>query len=140
VTDEREQLLRRGFELWNARDFESLTEIIDPEVEIDATSRVLNPARYHGIEGFRQLTHETFDIWEEWSVEPTRFLWNGDRVFIETRIHARGKGSGIELAETYYTVWTVENGRGTAMEIHVDRDRAFRSAGLSDHPPDRRDT
>jgi ketosteroid isomerase-like protein len=115
VTDEREQLLRRGYQLWNQQDFESLAEIIHPEVEIDATKRVLNPARYHGIDGFRQLTRETFDIWEEWSIEPTEFVWNGDRVLIETRITARGKGSGIRLAETYYSVWTVEDGSGTAM-------------------------
>jgi hypothetical protein len=130
VTEEREQVLRRGFQLWNERDFESLAEIIHPEIEIDATNRVLNPARYHGIEGFRELTNETFDVWEEWWIEPTKFLWNGDRVFVETRINARGKGSGIEVAETYYAVWTVENGLGTMMEIHVDPDRAMESAGL----------
>ncbi len=90
-----EQTLRRGFELWNRRDFESLAEIFHPEIEIDATNRVLNPARYHGIEGFERLTQEVFDIWEEWSIEPTRFLWNGNRALIETRVTARGKGSGI---------------------------------------------
>ena len=57
-------------------------------------------------------------------------LWNGDRAFVETRIKARGKGSGIEVAETYYTVWTIENGMGTVMEIYVDPDRALQSAVL----------
>jgi hypothetical protein len=59
-------------------------------------------------------------------------LWNGDRAFVETRIKARGKGSGIEVAETYYTVWTIENGMGTVMEIHVDPDRALQSVLPSD--------
>jgi hypothetical protein len=98
VTEEREQLLRRGYQLWNERDFESLAQIIHPEVEIDATNRVLNPASYHGIAGFCQLTNETFEVWEEWWIEPIKFLWNGDRAFVETRINARGKGSGIAAA------------------------------------------
>jgi ketosteroid isomerase-like protein len=130
VSDEREQLLRRGIELWNAGDWESLAEILDPDLDIDATNRVLNPARYRGIEGFRQLTEETFEIWDEWQVEPVDFAWNGDRVLVETRIKARGKGSGIQMQETYYTVWQVEDGRGTAMEIHVDADVARESVGL----------
>jgi ketosteroid isomerase-like protein len=130
VTDARERLVRRGMELWNAGDYESLAEILDPEVEIDATSRVLNPARYRGIEGFRKLTEETFEVWDEWHVEPVQFAWNGDRVVVETRVKARGKTSGIHVAETYYTVWQVEDGRGTAMEIHVGVDEAFESVGL----------
>lgn len=128
---EEEQLLRRGFDLWNKGDFGSLNEIFHPDLVIDATNRVLNPARYHGIEGFEQMTREIFDVWDEWSIEPTRFLWNGDRVLIETRITARGKGSGIRLAETYYTIWTVERLRGIAMELHVERDAAYESAGLA---------
>jgi ketosteroid isomerase-like protein len=129
-------MLRRGYELWNEGDFDALADLFDPEVQLDASRRVLNPAHYHGIEGFRKMTAELFDVWDEWSIEPTRFLWNGDRVLIETRIDARGKGSGVRVAETYYTVWTLANGRGTAMEIHVDADEAYRSAGL----PGPRDT
>jgi ketosteroid isomerase-like protein len=133
MSEEYERILRRGFELWNRGDFESLAEVFDPELEIDATSRVLNPARYHGLEGFEQLTRETFDVWEEWSIQPTKFLWNGNRVLVETRVTARGKGSGIQLAETYYSIWTIEDGKGTAMELHFDRDKAYESAGLSAH-------
>jgi ketosteroid isomerase-like protein len=129
---EEEQLVRRGFELWNNGDFDSLHEIFHPDLEIDATSRVLNPARYRGIAGFEQLTRETFDVWEEWSIEPTMFVWNANRVLVETRITARGKGSGIRLAETYYSIWTIEDGKGTAMELHVDRTAAYESAGLAD--------
>jgi ketosteroid isomerase-like protein len=136
VTEELEQILRRGYDLWNRRDFEALDELFHPEVEIDATSRVFNPAHFRGIEGFRKLTAETFDTWEEWSVEPTKFLWNGNRVVVETRISARGKGSGIPLVETYYSVWTLEDGRASVMELHVDADRAFQAAGLS-RPSDR---
>jgi ketosteroid isomerase-like protein len=133
VSQENEQIVRRGFDLWNRKDFGSLAEIFHPDLEIDATNRVLNPARYHGIEGFQQLTRETFDVWEEWSIEPTMFLWNGNRALIETRVRARGKGSGIQLAETYYTIWTIEDGKGTVLELHIDPAAAYESAGLSAH-------
>ena len=133
MSEQNERILRRGFELWNQGDYESLKEIFHPDLEIDATNRVLNPARYRGLEGFEQLTKETFDVWEEWSIEPMTFQWNGNRVLVETRVNARGKGSGIRLAETYYSVWTIEGGKGTAMELHVDRDAAYESAGLTAH-------
>jgi ketosteroid isomerase-like protein len=98
VSEHPEQMLRRGFELWNDGDFDALAELFDPEVEVDASRRVLNPGRYRGIEGFKKMTAEVFEVWDEWSIEPTRFMWNGDRVLVETRIDARGKGSGIRIA------------------------------------------
>jgi ketosteroid isomerase-like protein len=96
VSQENEQIVRRGFDLWNLKDFGSLAEIFHPDLEIE-------------------------------------FLWNGNRALIETRVRARGKGSGIQLAETYYTIWTIEDGKGTVLELHIDPAAAYESAGLSAH-------
>jgi hypothetical protein len=39
------------------------------------------------------------DVWETWSIEPRAFRWDGDRVLVDIRVTARGRGSGVELAE-----------------------------------------
>jgi ketosteroid isomerase-like protein len=38
VSQEYEQIVRRGFDLWNRKDFESLAGIFHPDLEIDATN------------------------------------------------------------------------------------------------------
>ena len=40
-----------------------------PEIEIDATDRVLNPDRYLGLDGFRRLVREMGEVWDSWHIE-----------------------------------------------------------------------
>ncbi|MGH2978662.1 MAG: nuclear transport factor 2 family protein [Solirubrobacterales bacterium] len=128
---DREQLIRRGYDAWNRGDFETMEKLLDREFEIDATDRVLNPDRYVGLAGFRRLASEMFEIWDSWLIEPDEFVEHGDLVFVTHRIRARGKGSGLELEQTYWSVWTVRDGRAVKLALYVDHDRARAAAGLS---------
>jgi ketosteroid isomerase-like protein len=56
----------------------------------------------------------------------------GGRVFVTHLIRARGKGSGLELTETYWSVWTLRDGRALKLALFVDRARARAAAGLPD--------
>jgi len=42
----------------------------------------------------------------------------------------RGKGSGVELVRTYWSVWTVREHRVVKLSLHVERDQAVAAAGL----------
>jgi len=123
-------------ELWNdwGRDpavEPRLLEIVDPDVRIDMTRRVLNPDVYEGHEGMRRLGREVAEVWDEFSVVPDRFVDAGDHVVvIETR-RGRGKGSGVEVETRAAAVWSVRDGRVTAMVAHDDPDEALRSAGAA---------
>jgi ketosteroid isomerase-like protein len=125
-----EPLIRQGYAAWNRGDFDAMEQLLAPEFEVDATDRVLNPDRYLGVEGFRRLAREMFEIWDSWLIEPQEFVERGDRVFVEHRIRARGKGSGLELEQTYWSVWTVRAGRALRLALYVDRGRALAAAGL----------
>lgn len=129
---ETEELVRRGYDAWNRGDFEAMEQLLAPDFEIDATDRVLNPDRYFGLEGFRQLAAEMFEIWDSWLIEPQEVVELGDRVFVAHLVRARGKGSGLELTETYWSVWTVRDGKALELALFVDRDRARAAAGLPD--------
>ena len=128
---ENEQLLRHGYDAWNRGDWAGMEALLTPDFEVDATDRVLNPERYEGIEGFRRLAAEMSEVWDSWEVEPLEFLENGDLVFVEHLVRARGKGSGIEVVQTYWSVWTFRDGKGAKLVLHLDRDAALAGAGLS---------
>lgn len=128
---EQERLIRQGYEAWNRGDWASMEELLAPDFEVDATDRVLNPDRYVGLEGFRRLASEMFEIWDSWLIEPVEFIERGDVVFVTHRIQARGKGSGLELKQTYWSVWTVRGGRASKLALYVDRERALAAAGIT---------
>jgi ketosteroid isomerase-like protein len=127
---ESERLIRQGYDAWNRDDWEAMEQFLAPEFEVDATDRVLNPARYEGIEGFRRLAGEMAEVWDTWVIEPLEFVEHGELMFVAHLVRARGKGSGVEVEQTYWSVWTVRDGKGVKLTLYVDRDRALAGAGL----------
>ena len=128
---ENERLLRQGYDAWNSGDWTWMETLLAPDFEVDATDRVLNPDHFEGIEGFRRLAAEMSEVWDSWEIEPVEFIENGDRVFVAHRVRARGKGSGVEVEQTYWSVWTVRDGKGVRLDLHVDRERALAGAGIA---------
>jgi len=124
------QLVRRCYDAWNSGDFDTLEQLLVPEIEIDATDRVLNPDRYLGLDGFRRLVREMGEVWDSWHIEAPEMVERGERVLVAHEVHARGKGSGVELVRTYWSVWTVRGGRVVKLSLHVERDQALAAAGL----------
>ena len=130
--NEDEPLIRRGYDAWNSGDWAAMEELLAPEFEVDATDRVLNPDSYRGLEGFRRLAREMEEIWDSWDIEPLEIVQRKELVFVAHRVRARGKGSGVEVVQTYWSVWTVRDGRGVKLALYVDRGRALAAAGLTD--------
>jgi ketosteroid isomerase-like protein len=128
---ENERLLRQGYDAWNSGDWTGMEALLTSDFEVDATDRVLNPETYEGIEGFRRMAAEMSEVWESWEVEPLEFLENGDLVFVEHLVRAHGKGSGIVVAQTYWSVWTIRNGKGAKLVLYLDRDGALKGAGIA---------
>ena len=126
------ELIRKAYEAWNTRDYDSISELLDPQVEIDASSHALNPYVRHGHEGFLQVIEEVAEAWDRWRVEADEFIDLADRTVVAGRIRARGRGSGIELDQPAYNVWTVRDGKVTRLAFYMDRDQALR-----DGTPDR---
>ena len=126
-----EQLLRQGYDAWNRGDWQAMEKFLAPEFEVDATDRVLNPDSYSGLEGFRRMAAEMAEVWDMWEIEPLQFIEQGDLTFVAHLVRARGKGSGVEVEQTYWSVWKVRDGRAVRLDLFVDRDRALAAAGLA---------
>jgi hypothetical protein len=109
------------------------TDLIAPDVEIDMSRRVFNPGTYRGIDGWMQLNAEIGDVWEEFRVAPEQIIDAGERVVVIETIHARGRGSGVELnGRRSATIWTVRHGQVTRVQIGFDPQEALRVVGMAD--------
>ena len=68
--------------------------------------------------------------------DPAFWSWADDRcrdnevVVLET-IHARGRGSGVELeSQRSATIWTLRDGRVTRVQVGLDPREALKAVGL----------
>jgi ketosteroid isomerase-like protein len=107
-----------------------LAEFCDPEVHVDQTRRVLNPASYDGYEGLIRAFSEVRDAWEQFALEPEQFIDAGDRVVVIHRVRARGRGSGVEIVDRSASVYTLRNGRVVRLVVYGEPSEALEAAGL----------
>lgn len=104
-----EQLIHRVYRRWNEGEREFDPEIMDPEVEVHSA---LAGNVFKGEAGLLSWVAEIDDQFETWQldireireVEPNRFIVHGS-------IHARGRGSGLDLEQPASWFVVVSDGR-----------------------------
>jgi ketosteroid isomerase-like protein len=109
-----------------------LHDLVTDDAEIDMSTRVFNPEVYRGLDGMRRLLREIHEVWEEWRVTPERFLDAGDQVVVIETIHARGRGSGVELANRTAAMWTLRHGQVASVRTGVEIDEALKAVGMEE--------
>ena len=71
-----------------------------------------------------------FEVYEDFRVGPEEYIDAGDKVVVTARVQGTGKGSGLELDETFAFVWTVRGGELTDLAVFGDRRQALEAAWL----------
>jgi ketosteroid isomerase-like protein len=125
MSQEDLEIVRRGHEALNSGDMDALIVLCDEEFRLDMSDRVFNPAVYDGHEGIRRFYSEVRDVWATYVWEPEELIEAGDYVVALLRSSGRGRGSGVDVERRTAMVWTVRNGRATAMRFFRDRDEAL---------------
>jgi ketosteroid isomerase-like protein len=143
MSQENVEIVRHAYEAWEALrwdleasdrvELERALDLIDPDIVVDATRNVFNPATYVGTKGLRQMQADTAEVWEEVRTEGLAFLDAGDRVVVLGRLVGKGKGSGLEVEQPLAQIITVQDGRVVRWEIgYANRHDALEAAGVSE--------
>jgi ketosteroid isomerase-like protein len=104
--------------------------LCDVEFRLDMSDRVFNPAVYTGHDGIRRFYAEVRDVWASYIWEPEELMEAGDNVVALLRSIGRGQGSGVEVERRAAMVWTVREGRATALRFFRDRNQALKTVGI----------
>jgi uncharacterized protein len=133
MSRENVEIVRTVLAAGDAGDWERAFSLADPEIVLDATRNVFNPATYTGIDGLREWLAAVQDVWREVRVESAEFIEAGERVVVIGRLVGTGKGSGIAVEQPNGQVWTVRGGRVVRLEIgYTDRAEVLEAVGLRD--------
>jgi ketosteroid isomerase-like protein len=124
-----EEVLRRTYEALARRDFTALSELADPDFEMDLTERVLNPATYRGAEGLLRFLGEIDELWASMDIDVERVIERGDEVLAVLLVTLTGRGSGVEMESRIAQRWTLREGRLLRMRLYGDADAAVAEFG-----------
>lgn len=93
-------------------DLEEALAYVDPSI-------VWNPVEEsstQGPEAVRASTERWKSEWDDYAVIPEELIDMGDRVVATVRFRARGRGSGIEIDDRLYDVFTLRDGKIVRMD------------------------
>src|SRR5438128_8854460 len=109
---------------------DALVVLCDAAFRLDMSDRIFNPAVYEGHDGIRRFYSEVRDVWESYVWEPEELIEAGPNVVALLRSTARGRGSGVEVERETAMVWSVREGRATALRFFRERDEALKAPPL----------
>jgi ketosteroid isomerase-like protein len=76
------------------------------------------------------LTRDLFEGFDRFRAEPLAFEDLGDAVLVTARYVGRGESSGIELDQTFATLYRLRDGKAVSMRDYLTRAEALEAAGL----------
>ncbi len=123
MSEETLELAREVMRALGAREYSTLVEMADPDVEWHSFFAELREGGvYRGHEGMRQYIDDLSDAWEIVRADVDHGIAVEDVALLVGRIHYRGKGSGIETEEP--AGWTLRFRDGKVLRFRAFRDPA----------------
>lgn len=124
--EDRVELVRRGFEAWEAGDVEAVLELFDPEIEVFTAEGLINAGTYRGHESFLRWTQQWFEAWEDFHNTPQEIVAVGNRHAV-ARVHqtGRGRGSGVDVEMTVGWAFEVHDRRAVCLALHPSFEAAM---------------
>ena len=128
------EMVRNLYGFWQDRDYAAVEGAIHPDVVVDLSRNVFNPGIYRGVEGFRRNVVEQVDeMWDDFRIEPQRFIDADDTVVVAARISGKGRSSGVKAEMPVFAAWTLREGKVSRVTGGFrDRGDALEAAGLSE--------
>lgn len=118
--DDREALVRRGWEAYNRGDVEGTLAIFDPELVVHTAPPMANAGTYHGKQGFLTWIGQWNEAWDSFTATVLAIEAVGEHhVLSHIRQSGIGRGSGIEVAMESGWVFDLRDGLCVYLGLHT---------------------
>jgi uncharacterized protein len=131
MSKENVEIVRAGFEAWNAGEMDALRELLDADIMVRPAEGWPEPGPYVGRDAAMRFYEQLRETWDADTLEPTSdYLDGADRVAVRYAWHATGHGPSLNLAVS--VVWSVRKGKVCSVEFFWDHAEALKAAGLEE--------
>jgi len=137
MSQENVEIVRRGLgflrdSFANEHATDQLLALCAPEIRVDASRRVFNPAVHDGHDGVRQAVKGICEAWEVFDEDQERLIDAGHSVVVIQTISGRGRASQALVKQRAALIWTVEDGLVQGIETFNDPAEALKAVGLEE--------
>jgi len=130
MSQESVEVVRRFHGALNARDRETVYELLDPEVVWVTNLDGPDQHTFHGHSGFRELQRLFEDTLDDVTLDAEEFIDAGNRVVSCGHMRAQGASSGAEVETARSWLWTIREGVIVRHQTFAERSQAIEAARL----------
>jgi ketosteroid isomerase-like protein len=129
MSQENVEIVRSAYAALAEQGVEAVLAFTDPDVEATTPPSLSSePDTYRGHEGIRRYFGSFGDAMEGVYFEGQAFTSVGDKVLVDTKMHARGRTTGIEAEQRAFLVLTLREGLVTSVETFAEQGQALEAA------------
>ena len=132
MSQENVDVVRAIYSAWQLGDYRAALERFDEHVEWFGPPDFSNSGVGRGHDGVRRALGTWIGAWDDYQFDLRELIDSGDRVLAAGWQRGRGKGSGVEVSEEIFSVWTLGAGKVVRQQMFRDRAQASEAAGLPD--------
>ena len=132
MSQESMEILKAVFDALAQGEAAALVQQTDPEIRI--YPRPAEPGVrevYEGWEGLEEYVVNWYSAWDEYEVEPVRFVDAGDQVVVVLREQGRMAQSGIEVVEEFSHSFKLRDDRIIEWRMYDSYAEALEGVGLA---------
>jgi len=127
-------VVRRLYTKWQREALPDLDDetidLLDPEIEWDASRRTFDPGVYHGHDGMREFASKLREVWESGRVEPLEFIPAGDEVVVPVRLVFVSRTDHQAVPANAAHVWRLRGGKVIRHCAFQTKAEALEAVGL----------
>jgi ketosteroid isomerase-like protein len=127
VSQANVDIVRKLFEDYRRGDYDEAIACLAPDVVYE-TGQELAAS---GPAAVRAMWERWDGAWVGLETVPEEYIDAGERVVVAVRYTGRGRGSGIELEDLLFDVYTLRDGKCVHKAEFRDRSEALAAAGLN---------
>jgi ketosteroid isomerase-like protein len=131
MSRENVEIVRLGYyEALNRGDLGAAAAQFAPDAEIVTALSAVEGGSYRGQEGFRSCWDDFSQLFAHMHLAPRDFTDCGDVVLATTTVHARGRGSTIDVEQEFTHVFRLRDGKIVWFKSYMERAEALEAVGL----------
>jgi ketosteroid isomerase-like protein len=132
MSEENVEIVRAVYDAYNRGDFDAVFERFHEDIEWSDPPGHPGGGTRHGHEGVRESLSKWVGTWDDYHYELRELIDLGDHVLAGGWQGGRGKGSGVEVSEGVFSLYTLRAGKVVRQRMFRDRGQALEAAGLEE--------
>jgi ketosteroid isomerase-like protein len=107
----------------------TVTEVLDPEVEVHSEQTMANAGTFHGVPGYLRWSERWFEAWDEFEIVVEMIEPVGEsHVVASCRQAARGRSSGVPVEMPACYMFEISEASVVRFHLYNTRDEAIAEA------------